>query len=159
VKKLIILVAAFMCAFSSLAEAKHRHHKHHFHHHRHVARQVVVQSTFGFFTPVVRTAEFVGRHVLPHPAGCPARAFCACGAAVEHFGRPIRSLWTASSWYRFHRAAPAPGMAAVRPHHVFTLVSHYQGDVWYVKDYNTGHHLSLLHLRSIRGFTIVDPHA
>lgn len=50
--------------------------------------------------------------ILPHPSGCPRRAFCGCGAAVEVFGRPIRSLWLAARWLDFPRAAPAPGMVA-----------------------------------------------
>src|ERR1041385_7700939 len=38
--------------------------------------------------------------MLPHPSGCPARAFCGCGASVEVFGRPVRSLWLAAAWFR-----------------------------------------------------------
>jgi hypothetical protein len=95
--------------------------------------------------------------VLPHPAGCPRRAFCGCGAAMEVFGQPVRGLWLASNWYKFPRSAPAPGMAAVRRHHVMILKEHYSGDVWWVYDANSGGGLTRHHLRSIRGYTIVNP--
>lgn len=95
---------------------------------------------------------------LPHPAGCPARAFCGCGAAVEVFGDPRRDLWLATNWLRFPRAAPAPGMAAVRRGHVFVLRQQLSGDTWLVADHNSGGRRSRLHARSLRGYVIVDPH-
>ena len=52
--------------------------------------------------------------IVTHPVGCPSRAFCGCGDAVRVFGRPIKELWRAANWFRFPRAAPAPGMVAVR---------------------------------------------
>ena len=94
---------------------------------------------------------------LPHPPGCPYRLFCACGGSYRVFGRSIRSLWPVSAWYRFPRAAPAPGRAALRPGHMFILERQVAGDIWTVSDYNSGGHLSRLHEQSIRGFTIVDP--
>lgn len=42
-------------------------------------------------------------------------------------------------------------------HHAFVLLEHRSGNVWLVKDYNSGHHLSRLHERSIAGYTIVNP--
>ena len=51
----------------------------------------------------------VAASIVAHPAGCPSRAFCGCGAAVRLFGRPIRALWLAANWFRFPRAVPAPG--------------------------------------------------
>jgi hypothetical protein len=91
------------------------------------------------------------------PAGCPRRLFCGCGAAVRIFGRPVRELWLAASWFRFPRAAPGPGRVAVRRHHVFVLEQHLVGDVWLVFDANSGRHATQLHPRSIAGFVIVDP--
>jgi len=96
--------------------------------------------------------------ILPHPAGCPRRLFCGCGAAVRIFGRPARELWLAASWFRFPRAAPGPGRVAVRRHHVFVLEQHLVGNVWLVFDANSGRHATQLHARSIAGFVIVDPH-
>lgn len=96
---------------------------------------------------------------IPHPAGCPRVAFCACGASVEAFGKPIRELFLAINWKRkFPRAEAAPGMAAVRPGHVFILRRHIEGLVWEVVDHNSGGRRSRIHHRSIAGFTIVDPH-
>jgi hypothetical protein len=95
--------------------------------------------------------------ILPHPAGCPRRAFCGCGAAVRVFGNPVRSLWLAASWFKFPRSAPAAGMVAVRRHHVFVLESHLGGLTWLAHDANSGGHATRLHARSIAGFVIVNP--
>jgi hypothetical protein len=97
-------------------------------------------------------------HYLPHPTGCPPKAFCACGAAVEVFGKAIRSLWPASAWFKFPRTFPAPGMVGVRSHHVFVLRQHIEGSIWLIADYNSGGHKSRLHQHNISGYTIVNPH-
>ena len=96
--------------------------------------------------------------IQPHPAGCPKRAFCGCGASVKVFGKPVRDLWLARAWYRFPRSQPAPGTVAVRRHHVFVLQHHVAGDVWMVYDANSGKRQTRLHHRSIDGWTIVNPH-
>jgi hypothetical protein len=96
--------------------------------------------------------------VLAHPAGCPRRAFCGCGASVEIFGRPIRSLFLAANWLRFPRVAPAPGMVAARRGHVFVLRQHINGSTWLAYDANSGGRRTRLHARSIAGFSIVNPH-
>ncbi len=101
-----------------------------------------------------RTAAY-----LSHPAGCPRSQFCGCGAAVEVFGRPIRGLWLAANWLRFPRTYPAPGMVAARRGHVFVLKHQTTNGEWLVADYNSGGHLSRLHVRSLRGYHIVNPHA
>lgn len=98
------------------------------------------------------------RTILPHPSGCPRRLFCGCGAAVRVFGTPVRHLWVAANWLRFPRSAPSPGMAAARRGHVFILESHVAGNFWLVTDHNSGGGRSRLHVRSISGFTIVNPH-
>lgn len=97
--------------------------------------------------------------IVSHPAGCPARAFCGCGAAVRIFGKPIRALWLAANWFRFPRASPAPGMAAVRRHHVFVLERHLSGAIWLAYDANSGRHQTRVHPRSIAGYAIVNPHS
>ena len=94
-----------------------------------------------------------------HPAGCPARAFCGCGAAVRVFGHPVRELFLASNWFKFPRASPASGMVAVRHGHVFVLEEHAQGNEWLVYDANSGGHQTRIHHRSIAGYTIVNPRA
>lgn len=93
-----------------------------------------------------------------HPRGCPARAFCGCGAAVRVFGKPVRDLWLARNWFRFPRATPAAGMVAVRRHHVFVLEQHISGSTWLAYDANSGGRRTRIHPRSIAGFAIVNPH-
>jgi hypothetical protein len=97
--------------------------------------------------------------IVANPAGCPRRAFCGCGAAVRVFGRPIRKLWLAANWFRFPSTWPAPGMVAVRTHHVFVLESQVEGDVWICYDANSGGHRTRIHQRSIAGYRIVNPRA
>jgi len=104
-------------------------------------------------------ARYDADRIVAHPDGCPRRAFCGCGAAVRLFGKPIRSLWLAAAWFRFPRVSPAPGMVAVRRHHVFVLLEWIEGDVWLAYDANSGRHVTRIHARSIRGFTIVNPQA
>jgi len=98
-----------------------------------------------------------GATILPHPPGCPRRAFCGCGAAVEVFGRPIRSLWLAANWLRFPRAAPAPGMVAARRGHVFVIKQVLGGGRVLAYDANSGGRRTRLHVRSLAGFVVVDP--
>lgn len=98
-------------------------------------------------------------NIVSHPAGCPSRQFCGCGASVEVFGKPVRDLYLAANWFRFPRTAPSPGMVAVRRHHVFVLRHHVGGDVWVVFDANSGGHATRVHERSVSGYTIVNPHA
>lgn len=119
---------------------------------RDAARAAATAYEYGLARPVAAVAQ-----IIPHPAGCPRRLFCGCGAAVRVFGSPVRHLWVAANWLRFPRAVPAPGMAAARRGHVFVLESHVAGDLWLVTDHNSGGGLSRLHVRSISGFTIVNP--
>ena len=157
-----------LIALSFPAQARHfRHHHHNYHHHHrlydaswHFAHKSVSvrYSRQKHRMPALRLAGF-SEAFLPHPAGCPARAFCGCGAAVEVFGVAKRSLWLAAAWFHFPHTSPAPGMVAVRSHHVFVLRQHIEGSVWLIADYNSGGHQSRLHERSIAGYVIVNPHA
>ena len=129
--------------------------------HRHVKQADPFGWAFNGLTAatgeVIERAGRVTKAVfLPHPAGCPARAFCGCGAARE-LGLHDRSLWLASSWYRFPRSAPGHNTVAVRPHHVFVLKQQVRGSIWLVADYNSGGHQSRLHERDISRYTIVSP--
>lgn len=96
--------------------------------------------------------------VVGHPAGCPRVLFCGCGAAIEVFGKPLRELWHVNGWFKFPRSMPASGMAAVSRRHVFVLRQHVKDDIWLVYDANSGRGLTQVHNRSIRGYTIVNPH-
>lgn len=98
------------------------------------------------------------RVVGGRPAGCP-HSFCGCGASLRVFGRIVPGLNLASNWLRFPRAAPAPGMVAARHGHVFVLEQHLEGDTWMAYDANSGGHATRLHARSLRGYTVVNPHA
>lgn len=99
----------------------------------------------------------VPTQIVAHPAGCPSRAFCGCGAAVRVFGHSVRELWLAANWFKFPRTSPAPGMVAVRPHHVMVLEADLGGGVWQVYDANSGGHATRVHARRIAGYTIVSP--
>jgi hypothetical protein len=117
----------------------------------------VIALSVGLYLASISRAQ--ADTMLPHPAGCPRVAFCGCGASADLYGRPVRALWLAASWFKFPRAQPARNMAAVRRHHIFVLKQHVRGNVWLVADYNSGGHKSRLHQRSIAGYAIVDPFA
>lgn len=107
----------------------------------------------------VSSANVGGEQIVSgRPAGCP-RAFCGCGASLRVFGRIVPELNLASSWLRFPRTAPAPGMVAARHGHVFVLEAHVEGDTWMAYDANSGGHATRIHARSLRGYTIVNPRA
>ena len=93
------------------------------------------------------------------PTDCP-HSFCGCEASRYLFGQARAELNLASNWARkFPRTSPAPGMAAVRNHHVFVLMSHVDGKNWLVHDGNSGDGLTREHVRSISGYTVVNPHS
>ncbi|MGY8679102.1 hypothetical protein Q2941_15075 [Bradyrhizobium sp. UFLA05-153] len=96
--------------------------------------------------------------VSGRPSGCP-RSFCGCGAALHVFGRIVPELNLAANWLRFPRTSPAPGMVAARRGHVFVLEQHLQGDMWMAYDANSGGRSTRIHARSLRGYTVVNPHA
>ena len=98
------------------------------------------------------------RVVGGRPAGCPS-SFCGCGASLRVFGKIVPGLNLASNWLRFPRTSPAPGMVAARRGHVFVLEQHLGGDNWMVYDANSGGRATRIHARSLRGYTVVNPHA
>ncbi|MGJ4915487.1 hypothetical protein ACQR10_15540 [Bradyrhizobium sp. HKCCYLRH2060] len=141
----VVIVVAALLALSVQAEARPRHHHHHYsyrHHHS--------------FMNAMASIPGEGRVVGGRPSGCP-HAFCGCEASLYTFGRVIPELNLASNWRRFPRAAPAPGMAAVRSGHVMILQQQVAGNIWYVHDGNSGGHVTREHSRSIAGYTIVNP--
>jgi hypothetical protein len=103
---------------------------------------------------VHRQAQIIGGR----PAGCP-RQFCGCAASIKLFGKIRADLNLASNWLRkFPRTSPAPMMAAARRGHVMVLLEHVGGDKWLTFDGNSGKGLTRIHVRSIRGFAVVNPH-
>ena len=102
-------------------------------------------------------AETSGHAAGGRPAGCP-HSFCGCGASIRVFGRIVPGLNLAANWLRFPQT-PAPGMVAARRGHVFVLEQHVEGDTWMAYDANSGGHATRIHARSLRGYTVVNPHA
>jgi hypothetical protein len=119
----------------------------------------VPSTPWGETTLVDRVRSYITPQVVAHPAGCPSRAFCGCGASVRVFGRSVRELWLAANWFKFPKTVPASGMVAVRKHHVFVLEAHLGGNTWQVFDANSGGRRTRIHARSIAGYAIVNPHA
>ena len=127
-----------------------------------IARKVGIGAPQKIYKPRASApgrVRVAAAELQPHPQGCPARAFCGCGAAVRVFGSPVRALWLAANWFKFPRAAPSAGMVAVRRHHVFVLEGQIDGATWLAYDANSGGHRTRVHARSIAGYTIVNPHA
>lgn len=93
------------------------------------------------------------------PAGCP-HAYCGCGLR-KYLGLADKRLNLASNWARlFPRVAgPGPGVVAVRSGHVMYIERAVGDGQWLVRDYNSGGGLSRLHVRSVRGYTFVNPRA
>jgi hypothetical protein len=128
-------------------EVRHEHHRI-----IHNADQSSVQYAADATNNSSRTTVVGGR-----PSDCP-RSFCGCEASRYLFGHIRADLNLASNWVRkFPRTSPAPGMAAVRNHHVFVLISHVSGNDWLVHDGNSGDGLTREHVRSISGYTVVNP--
>ena len=84
-----------------------------------------------------------------------AQTVTAGVAQPSHLTRGINL----TNWFRFPRTAPAPGMAAVRRHHVFVLEQHLGGNMWLVYDANSGRGRTQRHARSIAGYAVVNPRA
>ncbi len=130
---------------------------------RRIARGQRLEQAMPFGSPIYppetrRSFLQRGATILPHPPGCPRRAFCGCGAAVEVFGRPVRSLWLAANWLRYPRTSPAPGMVAARRGHVFVIKQVLGGGRVLAYDANSGGRRTRLHVRSLAGFVVVNPH-
>ena len=163
--KLIAATLLALTVLASPAAAHGRHHHHYRHHyaqthregHREAFRDWGYERRSQARRPAHGARYASAGMILPHPGGCPRTAFCGCGAAVELFGRPIRELWLAANWFGFPRAAPAPGMAAVRRHHVMVIREYLGGDRAVVFDANSGRHQTRIHEVSLRGYVIVNP--
>jgi hypothetical protein len=153
-KNSTISIAAFLSiAITSVADAKHRHVYH-------PRAQICNERGCSSQAHAARAENKIdanGNVVGHRPAGCP-HAFCGCEASRYLFGTIHAELNLASNWIRkFPRTSPAPGMAAVRNHHVMVLMSHSDSSNWLVHDGNSGGGLTRDHVRSISGYIIVDP--
>ena len=136
----------------------HHHHRHHYsqhryhHHHRYVS-PTLAQTISDSAYRVARSAE----EIVSHPAGCPRSAFCGCGVSVRVFGHPVRELYLASNWFRYPRTSAAPGMVAVRNHHVMYIMAVDANGNATVYDPNSGGHQTRVHVRSLSGYSVRDP--
>lgn len=168
--KTVLAACALLCALTINAEARQRHKSYLADPGCNVimpcegvapsARGETIARKVGFGAAQKRYSPRVslsGAQMVAHPAGCPSRAFCGCGAAVRVFGSPIRSLWLAANWFKFPRTSPAPGAVAVRRHHVFVLEADLGCGIWQVYDANSGGHGTRIHARSLAGYVIVNP--
>ena len=182
VRVIALFAALLLTIVSTSAQARvhHRHTAQHRAHHAHIAALTTGVCEYnndgrvkcgGTTQRVVRprgrteyaisTSEWrqhTSEGIVGHPNGCPRSAFCGCGASVRLFGHPVRDLYLASNWFRFPRAAPAPGMVAVRNHHVFVIEA-VNGDGTVVAyDANSGGHQTRVHTVSLSGYSVRDPH-
>ena len=133
-----LLLAFFVLATASPAQARHRHHRSHHH-------------------PTRIHLDANGSVVGRRPSGCP-HAFCGCEASLYLFGRIKPELNLAANWIRkFPHTSAAPGMAAARNHHVMVLLHRVEGNNWFVHDGNSGGGLTREHVVSISGYIIVNP--
>ena len=173
-----ISFAIAILLLASPSEARTHHHHHHgFHHHhshhgveretrrRHYKKHRHKEETRrskqtgdAKHDPRYQSGSETARTVA-HPRGCLSNSFCGCGVAVHVFGHPVRSLWLAANWLSFPRATPAPGMVAVRRGHVFAIIENKGNGRVLAYDPNSGHHKTRIHLRSLAGFKVVNPHA
>ncbi len=105
----------------------------------------------------LRQNAYGGGEIVAHPTDCPRTSFCGCGAAHE-LGLSDRSLWLVRSWYRFPRAAAAPGMAALWGTRHVAVIRAVNGDgTATVYDANSGAGVTRVHRVSLAGLTIVNP--
>jgi hypothetical protein len=160
----IFIAAILSIAITTTTDAKHRHA---YHPRGRIINGPIVCNERGCSSQAnaaqaehaqVLDANGNGTVVGRRPAGCPHN-FCGCEASRYLFGAIRADLNLASNWMRkFPRTSPAPGMAAVRNHHVMVLMSHVGGSNWLVHDGNSGGGMTRDHVRSISGYAIVDPH-
>lgn len=142
----VIGIAVTTLALTSHAEAR-RHYHYQYTQSQSQHRQLDYQQYY-----------FSNQRVVSHPSGCPGRAFCGCGVSVSVFGRPVRDLYLARNWFKFPRSTPAPGMVAVRRHHVMKILAVDASGNATVYDPNSGGHQTRIHTRSLAGYTVVNPH-
>lgn len=98
-----------------------------------------------------------GQIIGGRPEGCP-HAYCGCGLR-KYLGLTDERLNLASYWARLfpREAAPRPGLAAVRAHHVVYIESAAGAGLWQIRDYNSGGGLSRVHVGDLRGYIFVNP--
>lgn len=104
-------------------------------------------------------AADAGTIIGSRPSGCP-HSYCGCGLRM-YLGLSDLRLNLASNWARLfpHESAPRAGLAAVRSGHVMYIEAAAGNGQWLIRDYNSGGGLSRVHVRDVRGYAFVNPHA
>jgi hypothetical protein len=120
------------------------------------AERVAVVDAAG--NRAVRAADD-GTVIGSRPSGCP-HSYCGCGLRI-YLGLADVRLNLASNWARLfpRESAPRAGLAAVRSGHVMYIEAAAGDGLWLIRDYNSGGGLSRVHVRDVRGYTFVNPHA
>lgn len=180
-KSILAVASLLLLIIASPAEARHRHHYRHL---PRVATQAVPECAYDNSGRVqclmsakrtesvpiekhspaprkisIRTERltYQSEGVVSHPKGCPWRQFCACGVSMKIWG--YAKHMAAAAFFKYPRANPAPGMVAVRSHHVMYIerVLDGNGNAAVVYDPNSGGHQTRVHVRSLAGYRIVNP--
>lgn len=155
------VTAVLFIAGAAAADAQHRRG----HHWRRGSDGTIICNKLGCsdyskaHAELLRVLDANGNGVVVgrRPFGCP-HEFCGCEASLYLFGKIRPELNLASNWLKkFPRTLAAPGMAAVRNHHVMVLVSHMAGKIWMVHDGNSGGGFTRDHALSIDGYIVVNP--
>ena len=158
--KLTAALAATVIVITGLSQqAEARHYRHHHSTVTHGLASIVCNQQ-GCNDGTVRRVDIdhVAETIVGgRPSGCP-HAFCGCGTSIHVFGRIIPELNLAANWRRFPPAAPARGMVAWRWGHVF-VIEDVRGDGSVLAyDPNSGGHRTHVHVVSLRGYHVVNPH-
>jgi hypothetical protein len=166
-----LLFIGSMLSTPSEARRYHHHRHHSFHQNNITNNWGGDQASYGFganlFQQPQQSQQTGRRHIANtetrsssviggRPSGCPNQ-YCGCSASLYLFGKIVPSLNLAANWFKFPAASPAPGMVAVRSHHVMVIVAQGSNGGWVVHDGNSGGHLTRVHERSLAGYSIRNP--
>jgi hypothetical protein len=169
----------FLAPSAEAYQVKHHHSPHHRHVYRsHPPKQQVYECSFSNegrqrcdrrVTEIAGSLDAAGNSLISsadegtvigsRPNECP-HSYCGCGLRL-YLGLGDVRLNLASNWARLfpHESAPRPGLAAVRSGHVMYIEGSAGNGQWMVRDYNSGGGLSRMHVRDVRGYAFVNPHA
>ena len=181
----VVIALLFVPFVSAPADAHHSRHSrnhvatHYKHSYRHVShyrsedceltnngRRVCNTNYSNYEPPVLDAAGNrafamvdTGTIIGSRPGDCP-HAYCGCGLR-KYLGLADVRLNLASNWARLfpRESYPHAGLAAVRHGHVMYIESSAGDGQWLVRDYNSGGGLSRMHVRDVRGYVFVNPHA
>lgn len=128
-------------------------------------RLLLTTTVAALFAATVMPSVAIAKHrravsdsvtYLPHPTGCPGRAFCGCGACVK-LGIPLteckrKGLFLAANWPRNYRGS---ARIAVWRGHVAIVDRMTGAHTAMLYDYNSGNHRSRYWERDISRARII----